>query len=116
MLPPDLQRIEHIRDYCDAVEQTISRYGRSFQTFDADGDYQRSLSFSILQIGELSAGLTRDFKERTAARIQWGPIKGMRNLVAHSYGTMDREIIWETALTDIPVLKAFCDEMLSGQE
>ena len=40
----------------------------------------------------------------------------MRNLVAHSYGTMDREIIWETALTDIPVLKAFCDEQLKMNE
>lgn len=112
MLPPDLQRIEHIRDYCEAIERTISRYGRSFQAFDEDPDYQRSVSFSILQIGELSAGLSQTFKEQTAARIQWGPIKGMRNLVAHSYGTMDREIIWETALTDIPVLKAFCDEQL----
>ena len=49
----------------------------------------------------------------TAGRIQWGPIKGMRNLVAHSYGTMSREIIWETAVTDIPVLKQFCREYLA---
>lgn len=116
MLPPDLQRIEHIREYCAAIEGTIARYGRSFEAFDADPDYQRSVSFSILQIGELSAGLSQAYKEQTAARIQWGPIKGMRNLVAHSYGTMDREIIWETALTDIPVLKAFCDEQLEGNE
>ena len=47
--------------------------------------------------------------------MQWGPIKGMRNLVAHSYGSMSRDIIWETAVTDIPVLKAFCDEQLGGQ-
>lgn len=114
MLPPDLQRIEHIREYCDAIQQTIARYGRSFEVFEADADYQRSVSFSILQIGELSAGLSQAFKEQTAVRIQWGPIKGMRNLVAHSYGTMDREIIWETALTDIPVLKAFCDEQLAA--
>ena len=112
MLSPDLQRIEHIREYCTAIEQTIFRYGRSLQIFAADGDYQRSVSFSILQIGELSAGLSQAFKEQTASRIQWGPIKGMRNPVAHSYGTMDREIIWETAITDIPVLKAFCDEQL----
>ena len=114
MLPPDLQRIEHIREYCAAIEGTVARYGRSFETFVADPDYQRSISFSILQIGELSTGLSQAFKEQTAARIQWGPIKGMRNLVAHSYGTMDREIIWETALTDIPMLKAFCDEQLAA--
>ena len=116
MLPPDLQRIEHILEYCVAIEQTICRYGRSFPVFEADPDYQRSVSFSILQIGELSAGLSHGFKEQTAARIQWGPIKGMRNLVAHSYGTMDREIIWETAITDIPVLKAFCEEQLEAEQ
>ena len=73
MLPPDLQRIEHIREYCAAIEGTISRYGRSFEIFDADPDYQRSVSFSILQIGELSVGLSQAFKEQTAARIQWAP-------------------------------------------
>jgi uncharacterized protein with HEPN domain len=36
----------------------------------------------------------------------------MRNLVAHSYGNMSRDIIWETAITDIPVLMQFCEEQL----
>ena len=38
MLPPDLQRLEHIRDYCDEIQKTISRYGKSFELFDADAD------------------------------------------------------------------------------
>lgn len=112
MLPPDYQRIEHIYDYCCEIEKTIHRYGQSFVIFDADPDYQRSISFCILQIGELSSGLTDSFKKETATRIQWGPIKGMRNLVAHSYGSMDRNVIWETIVTDIPVLKNFCLEYL----
>ncbi len=112
MLPPDLQRLKHIRDYCDEIEKTIRRYGDSFEQFDQDADYQRSISFSILQIGELSGGLSPEYRQATADRIQWGPIKGMRNLVAHSYGSMSRDIIWETAVTDIPVLKQFCDEQL----
>ena len=53
MLSPDLQRIQHIRDYCVEIEKTIQRYGNSFETFDQDADYQRSISFCILQIGEL---------------------------------------------------------------
>lgn len=36
----------------------------------------------------------------------------MRNLVAHSYGSMSRKIIWEPAVVDIPVLKRFCQEYL----
>lgn len=112
MMLPDLQRLAHIRDYCVEIQKTIDRYGASFEIFDCDPDYQRSVSFSILQIGELSGGLSPEFRQATANRVQWGPMKGMRNLVAHNYGSMSRDIIWETAVTDIPALKAFCDEVL----
>ena len=114
MMQPDLQRIAHIRDYCVEIQKTIARYGDTFEAFDNDADYQRSVSFSILQIGELSGGLSQEFRKATANRVQWGPMKGMRNLVAHNYGSMSREIIWETAVTDIPELKSFCDELLEA--
>jgi uncharacterized protein with HEPN domain len=116
MLLPDLQRIRHIRDYCVEIEKTITRYGNSFEIFDQDTDYQRSVSFCILQIGELSAGLSQEYRHATSGHIQWGSIKGMRNLVAHNYGNMSRSIIWETAITDIPALKQFCLEEISKSE
>ena len=116
MLPPDLQRLEHIRDYCDEIQKTIERYGNSFEVFDDDADYQRSVSFCILQIGELSGRLSPEYRQATASRIQWGPIKGMRNLVVYSYESMSRDIIWETAVSDIPVLRDFCNEQLEGKE
>lgn len=116
MLSPDLQRLSHIRDYCVEIQNTIKRYGKDFTVFDADHDYQRSISFSIMQIGELSGGLSDEFRKETSGRIQWGPIKAMRNLFAHSYGHMDRDIIWETATTDIPVLRDFCNEYISREQ
>ena len=109
---PDLQRIQHILDYYRAIEKTVQRYGNRFEIFDQDEDFQRSISFSILQIGELSGGLSEEYRKKTSNRVQWGPIKGMRNMVAHSYGSMDRQIIWETAIVDIPTLKQFCEEQL----
>ena len=114
MMSPDLQRISRIRDYCLEIKNTIIRYGNAFQVFDVDRDYQRSIAFSILQIGELGGGLSEAYRKATSGRIQWGPMKGMRNMVAHSYGSMSREIIWETATVDIPVLLAFCEEQLNG--
>lgn len=42
-----------------------------------------------------------------------GADEGNANLVAHSYGSMNREIIWETAVNDIPALKQFCEEQLA---
>ena len=38
---PDLQRIQHILDYCRAIEKTVQRYGNSFEIFDQDEDFQR---------------------------------------------------------------------------
>lgn len=112
-MSPDLQRIKHIRDYCAAIGQTITRYGDSFEIYANDADYQRSVSFSILQIGELSGGLSPEYRQATANRVQWGPMKAMRNLVAHNYGKMDQAIIWETATVDIPALLQFCEEQLA---
>ena len=51
---------------------------------------------------------------RQRSRFNGGPIKAMRNLVAHNYGSMSREIIWETAIADIPVLCEFCEQQLQA--
>ena len=85
MLSPDMQRMEKIRDYCVRVENAIDRFGNKFDSFRNDIDYQMVVSFCILQIGELSGALSMEYREATASRIQWGPIKGMRNWAAHRY-------------------------------
>ena len=48
--------------------------------------------------------------------MQWNAMKGMRNMAAHNTGNMSREIIRETAVTDIPMLKAFCLAQLEQTE
>ncbi len=108
----DKQRLSHMFDYCVEIEKTINRYGKSFEIFNEDADYQRSVSFCILQIGELSGGLSPEYKRETSNLMQWSAMKGMRNLVAHNYGSMSRAVIWETAVNDIPVLKDFCKKQL----
>ncbi len=112
MQQADRQRLTHIYEYCVSIEKAIQRFGSDFQSFDSDEDFQHSLSFCLLQIGELGGGLSEEYRRETANRVQWGPMKAMRNMVAHGYGKMDRRIIWETVTTDIPALKAFCEEQL----
>ena len=83
------------------------------QRLAADIDYQKSISFSLLQIGELSGKLSEEFRSRTAAQIPWGSIRGMRNWFAHNYGSMSQDVIWKSALEDIPVLLSFCEKQLN---
>ncbi|MCC8029249.1 MAG: DUF86 domain-containing protein [Lachnospiraceae bacterium] len=73
------------------------------------------MSFCILQIGELSVGLSDNYKDSTIKSMPWKAIRGMRNLAAHNYGSMSREIIWETANNDIPALKEFCEHQLNNE-
>ena len=69
MMSPDLQRIKHIRDYCLEIGKTITRYGNSYDVYILDADYQRSISFCILQIGELSGSLSAEYRQ-SIGRVQ----------------------------------------------
>ena len=67
---------------------------------------------SLMQIGEISAGLSDKFKLNTISKIPWDLIKGMRNHFAHGYASMEKSDIWETAVNDIPDLLNFCEYIL----
>ncbi len=49
----DYQRIEHIVDYCEDIEDVLARVNDSYDTFLSDRMAQYAVAFSILQIGEL---------------------------------------------------------------
>ena len=112
MLSRDLQRILKIRDYCLGIQDTIARFGNSPDGFLLDSDYQQSIAFSILQIGELTGGLSEEYRSSTKEQIQWPHIKGVRNIIVHDYGKIQLDRVWDIATKDIPVLKAFCNDQL----
>lgn len=111
----DRQRLEHIKSYCTDVEKTVQRFGAEYEAFSTDTDYLNSVSMSILQIGELSIGLSDEFKHTEGAEMPWGSMRGMRNMYAHAYAKMDKISIWETATIDIPALLHFCDKVLEQE-
>ncbi|MDR1193491.1 MAG: DUF86 domain-containing protein [Peptococcaceae bacterium] len=110
----DLERISHIKRYCDDIAAAIKRFGDSFEVFAGDMDFYNSVSMSIMQIGELSGGLSDEFRDATRTQMPWGLIRGMRNHLAHTYATMDKRDIWETATEDIPNLSLFCEKVIEN--
>ena len=46
--------------------------------------------------------------------IAWNAIRGMRNVLAHDYVSVDWDVIWKTATKDLPILKLVCEEYLKG--
>lgn len=116
MVLRDHQRLEKIAEYCVDIQSALARYGSSFDAFQSDRDFQHSVSFCILQIGELVGGLTEEYRSETKNHVPWHQIKGMRNLVAHDYGGINLEIVWDVAAADIPELLRFCNSQLSDVE
>ena len=112
METPDIQRIRHILLYCEKIAKSVARYGNDFDVFSADEDYFDSVSMKLMQIGELSSGLSDEFKERTREQMQWGALRGMRNMFAHAYAKMNKQTIWESATLDVPGLQRFCEKIL----
>lgn len=108
----DRDIVEHILRYCNQVETAHQDFGHSKDRFEESTTYQNAVSMCILQIGELAGKLTDDFKTANAA-IPWHKIRGMRNYVAHEYGSIDFEVVWFASTNSIPELKAFCEAFLA---
>ena len=105
----DIQRLLHIVEYCRKIKTVFDVFQNNHDCFLRNENYPpRDLCcFYILQIGELSSGLSEDFKNNHN-EIPWRSIKGMRNIVAHKYGTIDLETVWEVLTEDIPRLDKQC--------
>ncbi len=110
----DFQRLEHIVDYCEDIEDALARLDHSYESFLADKMAQYAIAFSILQIGELVTKLSEDLRSTTHSEIDWPAVKGMRNIIAHDYGEVRLSIVWNVVTNDIPILKAFCERQLNG--
>ena len=110
-LDRDLTIIQKMLKYCDEIDEAHSSFGRSFEAFRSNSVYRNAVSLCLMQIGELSNHLSEDFKDSHPS-IPWYQIRGMRNVVAHEYGTIDVGIVWETATEDILVIRSFCRELL----
>lgn len=113
ILPPDYQRLARIDGYCIDISSAIAYFGNSFEAFQTNTFYQHVISFCLLQIGELSGGLSEEFRLFVGKKIPWRMIKGMRNVVAHGYDSIRLDVVWNTVLHNILALKEFCEEELA---
>ena len=98
--------IINIIRHCYRIETKIK--GLSFESFCNDEDVKEIVSFNILQIGELVKNLSLDFLKKYSD-MPWKDIKGMRDWVAHGYGTINLKEVWDTSINDIKLLKDYCE-------
>ena len=103
--------VEHILRYCEQVRGSLAEIQHDRDRFLASHTYQNAISMCILQIGELVKRLSDDFLQEYTY-IPWSLIAKTRDNYAHHYGTVDFEMVWTTAVDDLPVVEAFCRKHL----
>ncbi|MDD3270154.1 MAG: DUF86 domain-containing protein [Syntrophomonadaceae bacterium] len=103
--------LRRIISYCYEIEEATARFGKDYTIFAQDSVYRNATALCVMQIGELTTHLTNDFKQ-TYTGMPWTQIKALRNVVAHSYGKIDVEGLWETITIDIPKLQYYCSDII----
>lgn len=101
--------------YCKEIGETIEIFKPSYEVFRENATYHNAISMCLMQIGELSAHLTDEFKELSKG-IDWKGMRGMRNHFAHGYSSMDYQTIWDVVQTNIPQLQEFCEKTIDWYE
>ena len=101
MRPDDRVRILHMRDACLSVGRFIR--ARSRPDLDQDEMLRFALVRAIEIIGEAAARVSPDVRDSEPA-IPWREAVGIRNRLIHAYFDVDLDVLWQTAIDDIPAL------------
>ncbi len=102
---------ERIADIQEAIER-IERYAlRGRAAFDDDELIQTWILHHLQIIGEAARAVTPE-TQKMSPGIPWAQIIGMRNILVHHYFGIDRDVVWEAVVRDLPPLKRELQKML----
>ena len=83
----------------------------------ADLDEDRMLSFALVRaieiIGEAATKLSIATRQ-AAPDLPWRDIVAMRNRLIHAYFDIDPDILWKTAVEEVPALRSALSALLSA--
>ena len=99
--------LKKIMKYCDQVRAANEHfhYDRLLFMDEEQGIvYRNAVTMPILQIGELSKNLSKEFVSERR-NIPWKSMARMRDVIAHHYSGLDKEATYETATADLPNLR-----------
>ncbi len=95
-------RVEDILDAIARIEAFIDRDSKA--DFLSNGMLVSAVTYQLFIIGEAARHLAPGVEDRCPS-IAWREMRGMRNVIAHEYGTVDPGIVWDVATNDLAPLK-----------
>jgi uncharacterized protein with HEPN domain len=101
MRPEDRVRVLHMIEAAEAVGAFTE--GRRRSDLDTDRMLVFALARAIEVLGEAGSKVSRELRDSMPA-VPWIDIVAMRNRLIHAYFDIDLDILWHTAIEDIPTL------------
>ncbi|MBR3621760.1 MAG: DUF86 domain-containing protein [Selenomonadaceae bacterium] len=111
----DIETIQLMTQYCQRIENIVRGVNFDVALFSQDDNAIDATAMNIIQLGErINSNLTEAFKQKYP-EIPWRSYVGMRNKLTHVYFELDTQILWESAINDVPALYKFCLERLEEE-
>ena len=103
--------LKHILECVEKIELFVQ--GFDFEQFRQDSKTTDAVVRNVEVIGEAATNLTRDFRSNNS-QVEWRKIIATRNRIIHGYATVDLEIIWNIAKSDLGNLKTEIEKILEN--
>ncbi len=95
----------------EITEETDIR-GRKFEAMCQDRVYRRFVERNIGIIGEAMNRVLKSYPQINVTSAR--QIVNTRNLVIHSYDSLDNEILWGIVIRHIPILKVEVERLIES--
>lgn len=101
--------LQHILDHCVMIENYLKQANiTKYDEFYMNEMLQDAVVMRLLAMGELTTHLTDEFKSSNSVQVDWRNLKQLRNIIAHRYGSIQYDTIWEIIQNDLPLIRDFC--------
>ena len=85
--------------------------GVTHDEFDGDEDLQLAITYLIQIVGEAASRVSQSLRD-SYPQVPWTQIIGMRHRLVHDYLRVRTDVVWRTAMEDMPPLVAVLDAIV----
>ena len=113
---PDTRDAGYLLDmlqHAEGVVRAVERH--AFDDYAADEDLRLAVERRIEIIGEAARRISETF-QKAHPEVPWRKIVAQRNILAHKYGEIEDEILWDVATVSVPELLRLLEPLVPPLE
>ena len=111
-MEPEDRDSAYLWDMLDAATAVLDFIeGMDFDAYLADRKLQLAVERAFEIMGEAARNISPDFQLKHP-EIPWKGIIGQRNVLAHNYGAIKQDLVWEALTVSLPDLVDRLEEII----